>query len=290
MQITLEDIYKGKTTKIAVNRERLCAKCDGKGGKEGAVQTCSTCKGRGMVTKMQMIGPGMYTQSQGPCDDCRGQGEMIDEKNKCKECNGKKVCKEKKIIEVNIDKGSPNGCVYTFHGEADEYPGQEPGDVLIICQEKPHKTFKRKGADIMMEKTITLYEALTGVDFMVTHLDGQKIRVKSTPGEVIKPDGIKTILDKGLPFHKTSFKFGNLFILFKVTFPEKLEENALKPLTALSFMKTSQTDNDAAATVCMLEGFNEGQRNTHAQGGTTGDESDEDEEGHGGQRVRCAQQ
>jgi len=33
---------------------------------------------------------------------------VIDEKNKCKYCNGKKVMKEKKIIEAEIDKGAPN--------------------------------------------------------------------------------------------------------------------------------------------------------------------------------------
>jgi len=109
-----------------------------------------------------------------------------------------------------------------------------------------------------MEKEITLYEALTGVDFIVPHLDGQKMRVKSTPGEVIKPDGINTILDKGLPFHKTSFKFGNLFIVFKVTFPEKIDTSALSPLDALSFMKKDKADNDAQAEVCMLEAYNEG--------------------------------
>ena len=47
LKMTLEEIYKGKETKIAVNRERLCSKCDGKGGKDGAVQKCTTCKGRG---------------------------------------------------------------------------------------------------------------------------------------------------------------------------------------------------------------------------------------------------
>lgn len=31
-----------------------------------------------------------------------------------------------------------------------------------------------------------------------------------------------TIPEKGLPFHKTPFKFGNLFILFSVKFPEAL--------------------------------------------------------------------
>ena len=60
---------------------------------------------------------------------------MIDQKNKCKTCDGIKVVKEIKIIDVEIDKGAPNKQTYVFHGEADEYPGVEPGDVLVIVQE-----------------------------------------------------------------------------------------------------------------------------------------------------------
>lgn len=132
MKCTLEEIFNGKNTKIAVNRERICEPCGGKGGPEGAVQKCGTCRGRGIVNKMVQLGPGMYSQSQGPCDDCRGKGEVIDDAKKCQICKGKKVTKEKKILEASIDKGSPNNCQYTFHGEADEYPGQEAGDVVII--------------------------------------------------------------------------------------------------------------------------------------------------------------
>lgn len=61
LKVTLEEIYNGKQSKIAVNRERICNSCDGLGGKAGAVQKCTTCKGRGIVTKMQMLGPGMYS-------------------------------------------------------------------------------------------------------------------------------------------------------------------------------------------------------------------------------------
>lgn len=61
VKATLEDLYNGKTAKIVINRERICNKCDGKGGK-GPVAKCSTCQGRGVVMKMQMLGPGMYTQ------------------------------------------------------------------------------------------------------------------------------------------------------------------------------------------------------------------------------------
>jgi len=75
-----------------------------------------------------------------------------------------------------------------------------------------------------MEKTISLADALTGVDFTITHLDGSKIRVKNTPGEVIKPEDLKTLEGKGLPFHKKTWENGNLFIIFKVVFPDSLKE------------------------------------------------------------------
>ena len=65
---------------------------------------------------------------------------------------------------------------------------------------------------------------MTGVDFVITNLDGTKIRIKNTPGEVIKPDDIKTLEGKGLPFHKMAFKYGHLFVIFKVTFPKNMTD------------------------------------------------------------------
>lgn len=37
VKATLEDIYNGKIAKVVVNRDRICSKCEGKGGKAGAV-------------------------------------------------------------------------------------------------------------------------------------------------------------------------------------------------------------------------------------------------------------
>jgi len=45
VKATLEDLYNGKIAKIVVNRDRICSKCNGKGGKEGSVRTCNNCKG-----------------------------------------------------------------------------------------------------------------------------------------------------------------------------------------------------------------------------------------------------
>lgn len=115
-----------------------------------------------------------------------------------------------------------------------------------------------------MEKEITLHEALTGVDFTVTHLDGSKFRVKNNPGEVIVPESLKTIPEKGLPFHKQSYKFGNLFILFKVKFPPQLSKNQVTAAaTALSMQKKPDIDM-GVEDVQMLQKYSESQRNAKA--------------------------
>ena len=73
-----------------------------------------------------------------------------------------------------------------------------------------------------MEKEISLLEALTGLDFTLTHLDGRNIRIQNNPGDIIRPDSTMTCEGLGMPFHKTPYKFGNLFIKFTVKFPDQL--------------------------------------------------------------------
>ena len=48
----------------------------------------------------------MIKQMRSHCSDCDGQGEKINPKDKCKTCDGKKIVRERKIIEVHIDKGN----------------------------------------------------------------------------------------------------------------------------------------------------------------------------------------
>lgn len=78
-----------------------------------------------------------------------------------------------------------------------------------------------------MEKEITLLEALTGLDFVLTHLDGKKYRIKSGVNEIIKHDDIKTVEHLGMPLSKKTYTFGNLFIHFTVKFPTKLDAKSI---------------------------------------------------------------
>ena len=82
-----------------------------------------------------------------------------------------------------------------------------------------------------MEKEITLIEALTGLDFILVHLDGRKIRIHNKPGEVIKPDSLFTVENAGMPFHKKVYQFGNLIINFKIKFPNSVDAKTMSLLT-----------------------------------------------------------
>ena len=66
---------------------------------------------------MQQMGPGMISQSQEVCGECEGRGEVIPPSSRCKSCKGKKTTKDKKVIEIQIDKGAPSDFRKVFYGE-----------------------------------------------------------------------------------------------------------------------------------------------------------------------------
>jgi DnaJ family protein A protein 2 len=50
-EVTLEELYKGKTTRFASTKNVICETCKGSGGKDKAkAQKCSSCDGHGMLS------------------------------------------------------------------------------------------------------------------------------------------------------------------------------------------------------------------------------------------------
>jgi DnaJ family protein A protein 1 len=50
--------------------------------------------------------------------------------------------RDRKILEVHVDKGMVDGQKITFGGEGDQEPGLEPGDIIIVLDEKEHDVYK----------------------------------------------------------------------------------------------------------------------------------------------------
>ncbi|KAI0340161.1 hypothetical protein BDW22DRAFT_1347215 [Trametopsis cervina] len=285
--VSLEDLYKGKVSKLALTRNVICGKCNGKGGKEGAVRECDRCNGRGIRIIMRQMGP-MIQQIQQACDDCSGTGEIINNKDRCKQCNGKKVVSEKKMLEVHIDKGMKNGQTITFRGESDQAPGVIPGDVVIVVEEKPHDRFLRQENDLSTDVELDLLTALGGGQFTIKHLDDRALVVNIPPGEVIKHNDVKRIPGEGMPSQR-HHEPGDLVIKFSIKFPDSLSPDVI-PILERALPPRKPVEKFSKSTLLEeVELVDADARQTRRAAAS--DAMDEDEDGAEGEpRVQCSNQ
>jgi len=288
MSVSLEDLYNGAVRKLALQKNVLCDKCEGRGGKKGAVEKCPSCRGAGVTIRTQQIGPGMIQQIQSMCAECQGQGERINPKDRCKTCLGRKVVKERKILEVHIDKGMRDGQKVTFAGEGDQEPGLEPGDIIIVLDEKDHQTFKRNGFDLITKIELQLVESLCGFQRSIKTLDEREIVISAIPGEVIKHGAVRCVLGEGMPQYRNPFEKGRLIVQFDVIFPPSnfLPANKLAELEALLPARPpAPIITEHSEEVNMVELDPAHDRRNHTRGHAY-DEDDDDEGAHRG-GVQC---
>uniref|UniRef100_A0A0B7AVQ7 J domain-containing protein n=1 Tax=Arion vulgaris TaxID=1028688 RepID=A0A0B7AVQ7_9EUPU len=289
LKVPLDDLYNGATRKLAVHKNVICTKCEGRGGKEGAVQKCGNCRGTGMQVRIQQLGPGMVQQIQSVCGECRGAGEVIDPKLRCKNCSGKKIVKERKILEVHIDKGMRDNQQIRFSGEGDQEPELEPGDIVIVLDEQDHERFRRRGNDLIMTMQLELVESLCGFQKTVQTLDGRSLVVTSMPGEVIKHEDVKCVMGEGMPVYRDPFEKGRLIIQFLVTFPASgfLTPQAIDVLESILPPRQEVIVPDGAEE-CQLQDFDPTRDNIDHRRGHGMEAYDSDDDHQGGQRVQCA--
>uniref|UniRef100_A0A7S2QZ80 J domain-containing protein n=1 Tax=Eucampia antarctica TaxID=49252 RepID=A0A7S2QZ80_9STRA len=276
LKVNLEDLYNGKTVKLAINRSVLV----------GEAKMCTECDGQGVVMELRQIALGMVQQLQRRCTSCSGQGYCASTK------------KERKVLEVMIDKGMKHTEKVVFRGMGDEKPNMEPGDINFIVQEKEHALFKRKGADLLVTKTLSLNEALCGFEWKIEHLDKREIIIQSKAGEVIKPESlagqpfVKIVPDEGMPSRNNPFVKGNLYVLFRVKFPSdgELSSSTIQTLKSALPNPSMAIDYDEdTVEVCHLETADV---KNFGKGGAAGHVStyDSDDEAEGGaQAVQCQQ-
>lgn len=288
LKVSLEDLYKGKITKLALQKHIICGACEGRGGKEGAVKTCTGCDGSGVKMMMRQMGP-MIQRFQQVCPECNGEGEIMKEKDRCKECRGKKIVNERKVLQVHIDKGMQDGQRITFSGEGDQAPGTIPGDVIFVLELKEHPRFKRRADDLYYEAHIDLLTALAGGKVLVEHLDDRWLDIPIPAGEAIKPGALRVVEGQGMPSYR-HHDCGNLYIRFQIDFPQKLwtsPENIAKLENVLPPRPKSKLPKGAHSDVCEL-GDVDPMQEARAEGAARGGADDEDEDG-AQPGVQCAQ-
>lgn len=140
--------------------------------------------------------------------------------------------KEEKVLNITVKPGWKAGTKITFQKEGDQTPGKIPADIIFIIRDKPHNTFKREGSDLKYNAKISLKQALCGTVVQVPTLQGDNITV-NTQGEIIKPNTVKRIGGRGLPFPKEPTKRGDLLVAFDIKFPDSLQSGTKELLSEI---------------------------------------------------------
>ena len=60
----------------------------------------------------------------------------------------------------------------------------EPGDIIIVLDEKEHADYKRNGTDLIMKFNINITEALCGFKKTIKTLDDRTLIVQTIPGMI----------------------------------------------------------------------------------------------------------
>jgi DnaJ-class molecular chaperone len=232
INLSLSDVYKGKSVPIDFSKTLCCDKCNGCGAlnKEN-IHTCKTCNGQGKVMKMVQMGP-MIQQSIQHCANCKGLGKMIEQGKNCIKCNGTKTMTIKKHLDCYVRPGSAPGTTISFKNESDWIPDcSDIGDLIVFVNCKNEEgVFRREGNNLIMKKSISLLEALTKTVFYFKHLDERVIRIKHN--DIIKPNQKMLIKDEGIS-NINGGDNGDLIIYFDILFPDTLDYDRSKYLVKI---------------------------------------------------------
>jgi molecular chaperone DnaJ len=223
VQLNFEEAVFGIDREIEVTRDETCSTCRGNGAEPGTTPTrCTSCNGRGEVRQVRQTFLGSMVQV-GTCPTCNGAGETIG--SPCHTCRGRG--QERKTVRkmVSIPAGIDNGQQIRFAGEGQ--PGENGGpngNLFLEIQVKPHKYFKRREDDILLNLKINVAQATLGAEIEVPTLDGKsKINVPTgtQPGKVL------TLKNKGVPHLRGSGR-GDELVLIEVEIPTKLTNEQKK--------------------------------------------------------------
>jgi DnaJ-class molecular chaperone len=138
---------------------------------------------------------------------------------------------KKKKVQVHVPKGCVSGQSIVLSGEMDFATNDTPGDLIFILTQVPHPVFTRKSHDLVMESTISLEEAVCGLQRSIRHIDGCDICIQSArDGEtpvVIQTGDVQVLKGRGMPKKNHNDEFGDLYIQFRVEMPKAKSGNPL---------------------------------------------------------------
>ena len=228
LELTFEEAAFGCEKEVNIPRIENCAACSGTGSADGAIETCSMCRGAGQVRTTQNF-MGMAMQTSTTCPQCNGRGKIT--KNPCTTCKGKGKVRRTKKIKVKVPAGVDHGQSVRVRGEGSVGSNGGPnGDLLVEVYIKRHRIFNRSDYTVICEVPITFTQAALGAEIQVPTLDGK------IPFDL--PEGTQTgttftLTGKGIPYVNNPRRRGDQRFTVVVETPTKLTKEQKELLRQL---------------------------------------------------------
>ena len=277
VSVTLDDIYNEQLFNVNLKKKGICTGCNGSGGMyKTSIIICNSCEGKGHITKVVQIGPGMISQSTSQCYKCNGMGKSIKPNEVCKMCNGGKYINKDTNLKIELNKTIQSGSKIVVKNGGDETIGTNiVGDLILEIVVEDHPLFSREKNNLILKKQILLSEALCNAEFVVTHMDKREILVSLS--KVIHPGMKQKIIGEGMDSNS------DLIIEFDIVFPNKLSEQRKTYLKKLLPINDSIINKDNVIESIVVD-YNE------SNNFNSDSDSDQDNNESGENVVNCAQQ
>ncbi|WP_275557185.1 molecular chaperone DnaJ [Anaerocaecibacter muris] len=237
--LTFEEAAYGTQKEITVNRFEPCAACRGTGAKNGTqFVKCTNCGGTGKVRYAQETPFGRVV-SMKPCNVCAGTGRIV--KEPCTSCGGRGSVRKNSNLRITFPPGVEPNQIMTIPGEGERTrSGAKAGNLILTITVQPHKLFRRKGLDLLVDIPVSFTQALLGDKVFVPALKGNKIAFSL-------PEGAQSgmtfkLKEQGLENPKKQMK-GDLLVTIDIELPRNLSKEQRQKIKELhDSLKPEQYD------------------------------------------------
>jgi molecular chaperone DnaJ len=211
--LTIDEILKGCNKKLKYKKQTKCEPCSGKGGTDS--KDCLTCGGSGRRVVVQNT-PFGQMRTEATCPDCQGSGKII--KNKCNSCHAQGTNVKENVVDVQIPAGVSTGMQFTMPGYGNDIRDGVSGDLYIIIEEAQDFSYRREGNNIIVEKQISVIDAICGSHMNVSTPHGEipiYVEPGTEHGKSIRVSG------KGIP--DMQYGLGDLYVKIFVKIPKNID-------------------------------------------------------------------
>ena len=176
--IGFAEAIEGTTLPLRLSSDAPCSNCQGTGGAPGTrPHICPTCEGSGMVA----TSVGGAFQMNETCPECHGRQLVYDEP--CPVCHGSGRGVSSRTIQARIPAGVKDGQKIRLKGKgAAGEQGGSAGDLFVVVKVRPHRLFRRKGDNLILDVPVRFDEAALGAEITVPTLTGAPVKVRIPAG------------------------------------------------------------------------------------------------------------